>query len=116
MRRNFRLTRSTDFQRVRRQGQSYAHPLLVLVKLPNELDISRFGVSAGRSVGSAVRRNRAKRLLREVLRGRLMAIQPGWDVVVIARRPMAEAAFGETQAALHQVLDRAQLLIDTHGT
>jgi ribonuclease P protein component len=113
VRRKFRLSRSTDFQRVRRFGKSYAHPLLVLVKLPNELDTSRFGVAAGRSVGSAVRRNRAKRLLREALRASLASIQNGWDLVVIARRPMADATFQEIQSALNQLLSRAHLLHDT---
>lgn len=114
MRRNFRLTRSTDFQRVRRQGKSYAHPLIVLVKLPNEREVSRFGVAAGRSVGSAVSRNRAKRLLREALRASLPSTRPGWDVVVIARRPMAHATFKETQDALTGLLRKANLNVDTH--
>ena len=114
MRRNFRLTRSTDFQRVRRFGKSYAHPLLVLVALPNDRQASRFGVAAGRSVGSAVRRNRAKRLLREALHSCLPSISPGWDVVLIARRPMAEATLQSTQAALSVLLRRAHLLQDTH--
>jgi ribonuclease P protein component len=87
---------------------------MVLIKLPNEREISRFGVAAGRSVGTAVRRNRAKRLLREALRASLQSIHPGWDVVVIARRPMAEATFQSTQAALTSLLGKAHLLVDTH--
>lgn len=76
--------------------------------------MSRFGVSAGRSLGSAVRRNRAKRLLREALRARLPNIHPGWDVVVIARNPMAEATYQQVQDALADVLRRAHLLQETH--
>jgi len=81
MKRKFRLTRSTDFKRVRRFGKSYAHPLVVLISQPNELNISRFGISAGRSVGNAVHRNRAKRQIRESLRPLLPSIKSGWDVV-----------------------------------
>jgi ribonuclease P protein component len=69
--RNFRLTRSEDFKRVRRDGKSYAHPLVVLIALNsenNEHSRVRVGVAAGKSVGTAVIRNRTKRLLREAMR------------------------------------------------
>jgi ribonuclease P protein component len=108
----FRLTRSTNFERVRRHGKSYAHPLIVLIALPNQAENSRFGVAAGRSVGNAVRRNRAKRLLRSALQQYLPAIQPGWDVVLIARQRIAGATFQQTVTALAALLDRANLLLE----
>ena len=74
MKRNFRLTRSTDFKRVRNAGKSYAHPLLVLVVNPAAENSLKIGVTAGRSVGGAVQRNRAKRLLREAMRPYLTRI------------------------------------------
>jgi ribonuclease P protein component len=108
--RKFRLTRSTNFERVRRVGKSYAHPLIVLIALPNQAEDTRFGVAAGRSVGNAVRRNRAKRLLRNAIQQYLPAIKPGWDVVVIARHTMARATFDQTVTALAVLLGRARLL------
>ena len=114
MRRKFRLTRSTDFQRVRRSGKSYAHPLLVLIKLPNEQESSRFGIAAGRSVGSAVQRNRAKRLVRESLRDSLPSILPGWDVVILARKPIVKANYHQIRTALVRLLQKAQLLKETY--
>ncbi len=110
MKRSFRLVRSKDFQRVRQFGKSQAHPLVVLLALPNSLASTRFGVAAGRTVGKAVQRNRAKRLLRAALQPYLDNVVPGWDVVLIARRGMAEATFWQTQAALENLLHRARLL------
>lgn len=114
MNRRFRLTRSTHFERVRRFGKSYAHPLIVLIALPNQAENTRFGVAAGRSVGNAVRRNRAKRLLRNALQRYLPVIKPGWDVVLIARRTMAGATFDQTVTALAVLLGRARLLQEVH--
>jgi ribonuclease P protein component len=114
VKRRFRLSSSSDFKRVRRFGKSYAHPLIVLVSLPNELDSSRFGVAAGRSVGNAVQRNRAKRLLREGLRSLIPAIEPGWDLILIARHSLAQATLLQTVEAINSLLLRANLLKAPH--
>jgi ribonuclease P protein component len=110
--RRFRLTSSFEIKRVRRLGKSYAHPLLVLIAQRNELATSRFAVSAGRSVGNAVQRNRAKRLLREAIRPLLSDIEPGWDVLLLARQPMEKATFQQSQEALVRLLERSKLLVN----
>jgi ribonuclease P protein component len=109
--RKFRLTQSTEFKRVRRYGKSYAHPLLVLVILPNDEERTRVGVTAGRSIGNAVQRNRAKRLLREALRPILTQIRPGWKIVVISRKPILAATLLDIQTSLRRLLIRANVLI-----
>jgi ribonuclease P protein component len=109
VKRRFRLTKSTDFKRVRRFGKSYAHPLIVLIALSNDQNHSRFAVSAGRSLGSAVERNRAKRLLRECLRSTLPSIAPGWDILLLARRPLSQARLEDVSQALRALLNRADL-------
>jgi ribonuclease P protein component len=113
VKRNFRLTRSTDFKRVRRYGKSYAHPLIVLVALPNEQAKPRLAVAAGRSIGGAVERNRAKRLLREAIRPNLSSILPGWDRLFLARRPILAAPFPHITSAVTTLLHQAHLWNET---
>ena len=113
MKRKFRLTRSTDFKRVRRFGKSYAHPLVVLVTLPNEQGRPRLAVAAGRSLGGAVERNRAKRLLREAIRPNIPSILPGWDCLFLARRPILAAPFINIASAVTILLHQAHLWIET---
>jgi ribonuclease P protein component len=108
--RNFRLTNSIDFKRVRRFGKSYAHPLVMLVILPVSNEKTRFGVIAGRSVGNAVQRNRAKRMLREALRIIRPQIKPGWDVILISRYPILKAELAEIQDTLNQLFEKANLM------
>ena len=116
MQRKFRLTRSEDFKRVRRSGKSYAHPLVVLIvqthdqrSSPVEQPQVKVGVAAGRTVGTAVHRNRAKRLLREAMRTLLPNITSNLDLLLIARRGLATATLEETRQALLNVLGRAQI-------
>jgi ribonuclease P protein component len=99
---------------VRQLGKSYAHPLIVLVALKNEQDTTRYAIAASRSLGKAVDRNRAKRRLREALRPFMPAIAPGWDVLLLARRPLNEATFQQCQEALAFLLKRARILNDPH--
>jgi ribonuclease P protein component len=107
----FRLTRSEDFKRVRQTGKSYAHPLLVLVVLASETSTNaHVGVVAGKTTGIAVHRNRAKRLLREAVRPYLTSFTSGWDLLLIARRPLVTATLEDTRVALENLFRRAQIL------
>lgn len=115
MKRRFRLTKSNDIKRVRQLGKSYAHPLIVLIVLRNQRDNSRFAIIAGRSAGNAVKRNRAKRWIREATRPLIPNIEPGWDILIVARRPITNANFEKIQSALYNLLHRAQLIKDLHG-
>jgi len=110
MKRKFRLRKSTDFRKVLREGRSWAHPLIVLSALPNDLEYSRFGFSVSRKIGKAVVRNRVKRLMREATRLRLESIKEGWDMVCTARQPIREADFHQVDRAIEDLLRRAGLL------
>jgi len=95
---------------VRLQGKSYAHPLLVLLVLANDLPSDRFGVIASRSIGNAVQRNRAKRRLRAALEPLYRHTPPGFDLIFLARKPLLQATYPELQAAVQQLLSRAGLV------
>jgi ribonuclease P protein component len=109
--RKFRLTRSEDFKRVRRFGKSYAHPLLVLVVQASDNPVLRVGVAAGRTVGTAVKRNRAKRLMREAIRTLIPTLRTGWDILLIARPPLVSCNVFEVREALLTLLRRAELAV-----
>jgi ribonuclease P protein component len=108
--RRFRLSRSDDFKRVRRSGKSYAHPLVVLVTQASEHQQVRIGVTAGKTIGTAVHRNRAKRLLREAMRPLIPSLASGWDLILVARPALVTATLEDTRSALNNLLTRAKLL------
>lgn len=104
-----RLRRPEAFRRVWAAGRSWAHPLLVLWALPNDLECTRVGITASRKVGNAVERNRARRLLREAIRQLYAHIAPGWDIVLVARGPLVAEKVPRVLIGLRQLLERAQL-------
>ena len=114
VKRRFRLTRSTDFKRVRRSGKSYAHPLVVLYVLKSDTPGVHVGVSAGLAVGNAVKRNRAKRLLRAAMSELLPDTASGSDLLLIARSPLPQSNLLHTRTALAALLTSAGLLSATY--
>ena len=74
----------------------------------------RVGVSAGLALGNAVKRNRAKRLLRAAMTELLPQTVLGSDLLLIARSPLPESDLHQTRAALSNLLERAGLLSQTH--
>jgi ribonuclease P protein component len=111
-----RLSRSADFDRVYREGRSHASRHLVVHAFPrtdSEEDGPRLGVSVGRKVGSAVDRNRMKRLLREAFWAAADELPDGYDFVLVARPDAGELARerGEEgiQEALREILGKAGL-------
>ncbi|MDP8971122.1 MAG: ribonuclease P protein component [Actinomycetota bacterium] len=67
----------------------------------------RAAVTAGRRVGGAVQRNRAKRRLRAALA--TATVPPGTDVVIVARPATLTVSFGALTAELSDLLARVAL-------
>ena len=107
------MLRSTvDFRQIQSQSRTRANPQLLVRYRRNELGLTRFGISTSRRVGTAVVRNRVRRRLRQVLRRLTGHIEPGWDILIVARAPAAEASQGDLDAALEKLMSSAGLLAD----
>ena len=106
------LTKRDQYALVYNKGSSWMSNVVVMKTLPNKLDLSRYGLSVSKRVGKAVTRNRVKRLLREVLR--LTPIEPGWDIVFIARPRVASTNYAELEKSVVSLLSRARLLRREH--
>ena len=116
-----RLSRSSDFQRIYRQGSSTASRFLVLYSFRRPAEVSadgpRLGLSVSKKMGGAVVRNRVKRLLREAFGSAREQLAEDHDFVLIARLPLLELITRESEgekglvrAAVNDLLGRAGFL------
>ncbi len=84
--RDERLRRDANFRRVYAQRCAASDEWLLVYACPNDLDVSRLGLSVSRRWGKAHDRNRVRRLFREAFRLSKPRLPTGLDFVLIPRR------------------------------
>lgn len=96
-RREDRIRKKADFDRLFRRGARKAGPLLTVLAARSPFSRARLGVCVGRKCRGAPRRNRLKRLVREAFRRRKAELPP-FDLVVVAKQ--SESTLAEIEREL----------------
>lgn len=104
-----RLVSRGDFSRVYREGRRFAGEALALYVRPTD-GRRRVGVTAGRGLGRAVVRNRAKRRLREAYRRIEARLRATGDIVLVARSGAVDAGFTEIMREMEALCAAGRLL------
>ena len=99
-----RLKHNNDFKRVYEQGKKIMSSSFVLyVDSDSKRQYRRLGIIASKKVGNAVKRNRCKRLVRELFRKNKEKFPPGSDVIVVVRRDMVGKQYAELEEELYSI-------------
>lgn len=101
------LQRKVDFDAIARGGKARSNGLLMLRSLCTGTGATRIGIATPRTLGGAVQRNRVRRRLRELIRGRYAGLAAGWDLLVIARPGASQATYAQLREALAALVDRS---------
>jgi len=71
---------------------------------PKCQETGKYGFVAGKKAGPAVQRNKSKRRLREIVRGHLSHLSPDYDIVFVAKPPMASGHFSQIEKNMASLL------------
>lgn len=109
----YRLRKKSDFARVFKNGKSRNSRFLTVRFIDNGCPLSRLGLLASKKVfKKASQRNRVKRKLREAARLNLSRINPGRDIIFIARGGLEKNTLKEMEEMILFLLEEAGLLKD----
>ena len=107
-----RLTRASEYERVKRDGSARGGKLLTLGVVPVEdSGLCRVGFITSRRLGSATVRNRVRRRLREIVRCQQHDLREGFWIVLIARKGAATAAYRALEDEWLRLARRASILL-----
>ena len=106
------MRRRAEFSRVFDTGSRVTSRYFTVVFAPGPAPDARLGIVASRKLGDAVRRNKAKRLIRELFR--LIDKPEGLslDLVVIPRRELFDAPFSDLDRDFRALWRRALARLD----
>ena len=102
-----RVRRRAEFGHVFEAGSRLSSRYFTLLFAARPVPGSRLGIVASRKLGDAVRRNRAKRLIREVFRLIDKPADASLDLVVIPRRELFDAPFSDLDRDFRALWRRA---------
>lgn len=99
-----------EFRRIYRKGKSVVAPSMVLYCQRNRQGRTRLGVTVSTKLGKAVVRNRVRRRLREIWRLNKKDMEPGWDIILVARVRAVDTSYQKLNKTYRRLLDEAGLL------
>ena len=106
-----RLTRTSEFERVKQEGSAQRGKLMLLAVLPvQNAGASRAGLVTTRRLGSATVRNRVRRRLREIVRKHQHDLREDFWIVLLARRDAADASYRTLEDEWLRLAKRASIL------
>ena len=118
LRKKERLLKSKDFRLVYKKGRAFYGPdgkkaRFALCSAPNGLGNSRIGFSiSAKNIKLATRRNRIRRLFREVFRRNKKGLRAGFDIVIIVKKApeRAQVSYKEIEGIFLKLIKEAGIL------
>jgi ribonuclease P protein component len=112
----FFLRASRDIEYVKQHGRRLATPCFNLLVCRADARASRVGIVVGKRFGIAVRRNRAKRLFRELSRQVRLQLAADHLLLVFPKRDALTLPFEELKRQWRTALQRQGLLKDQENS
>lgn len=104
------LRNKKDFLRIYSKGKSIGDRYIVLFFKRNNLDYYRKTFLASKKVGNSVKRNRARRLMKESVRLLEFDLPKGYDYIFIARNTIDGKSYSEVSRSIKSALKRSGTL------
>lgn len=102
-----KLKQNYEFRRAYNRGKAYVTPEFVLYIVKGRREKIRLGITVSRKFGTAVKRNRAKRVITAAFDAVEPKLIPGLDYVVVARSRLLSQKSDKIAIRLATILEKA---------
>ena len=106
------LRKKSDFSAIYNKGKSVGDRYIVLFYRKNGLTYNRTGFLASKKVGNSVKRNRARRLMKEAYRTFYGELPQGYDFIIIARNTISGRKCADVEKSLKSAFKKTGVLKD----
>ncbi len=106
-----KIKENRDFRRIYTRGKSLVSPYIAVYYMKNRRENVRLGITAGKKIGKAVARNRAKRLIRAAFSECVPNICNGYDFIIVARTRILSVKSTVVLQSLVKLLKTAELYV-----
>ena len=105
------IKKSEQFKKIIKNNKSIRTKYFYIYIEKHEESTYHFGLSVGKKIGNAVRRNKVKRQLREIIREN--DYQKSIDCIIIVREELNEARFSEIKKDLNHAFKKLNIIKET---
>jgi ribonuclease P protein component len=106
---NTQMLKKNDFKKIYNNAPSYVNRYVVVLCIENDLSYNRLGIVASKKVGNSVKRNKARRRIREIYRLNEKDIKKGYDIVIIARMAIHSTTFADLEKTILKLLKKFKI-------
>ncbi len=99
-----------DFRRIYARGKSFVSPVVICYVTKNRLGTVRAGITTSKRIGNAVKRSRARRVIRAAFVSLLPRVQGGHDFIFVARTKTPFVKSTAVARAMEKQLKKAGVL------
>ena len=107
-----KLKQNWEFRRAYNRGVSCVSPAFVLYAVKGKKNTVRLGITVGKKIGTAVKRNRAKRVVTAAFNACIPHIAAGYDYIIVARTRILGTKSTDVAYTLQKQLKQQNLWIE----
>ena len=106
------ISKNYEFKRGYKRGKNFVSPLVVCYVVKNRYKYLRVGITTSKKIGNAVKRNRARRLIRESFRLLNLDHTLGYDIIIVARSKTTYSNMQKVKKEIENHLKEAGIIND----
>lgn len=103
------MLKKSEFKKVYSSAKSLSGKTVIVLCVKNNMQQNRLGIVASKKTGNSVKRNKARRRIKEIYRMNESNLLKGYDIIIIAKAAIHEASFAELHKAIIHCFKRFKI-------